>query len=208
MSGLPPRLLLCRHGKTAYNNKSLQGVSADRIRGWKNIPLDETGIEDAKKLASRVAQFDPQAIVSSDLSRAEQTARVVARENDLELAAKDFLHDLRPWHVGDLAGQETVKAIPKMKLLAAHPDTRAPGGESFNTFRKRFLTCLIGLLSRVHKEQRTLVAVAHTRNLQMAGAWMTAGAKPNLSVDDKEMNDYEHEVGTGGLMVLAVPGGK
>jgi glucosyl-3-phosphoglycerate phosphatase len=61
------RLLLWRHGRTAWNAEG-------RIQGQHDAKLDETGRAQARAAAKRLAARKPDAIVSSDLSRASDTA--------------------------------------------------------------------------------------------------------------------------------------
>jgi glucosyl-3-phosphoglycerate phosphatase len=61
------RVLLWRHGRTAWNAER-------RIQGQSDIPLDETGRGEARLTAGRLAALGPTVIVSSDLSRAADTA--------------------------------------------------------------------------------------------------------------------------------------
>jgi glucosyl-3-phosphoglycerate phosphatase len=63
----PTRLLLWRHGRTAWNAEG-------RIQGQHDAKLDETGRAQARAAAARLALRRPDAIVSSDLSRASDTA--------------------------------------------------------------------------------------------------------------------------------------
>ena len=60
-------LILWRHGQTDYN---LQG----RIQGRDDIPLNETGREQARRAADGIAALAPTRIVSSPLTRARATA--------------------------------------------------------------------------------------------------------------------------------------
>jgi glucosyl-3-phosphoglycerate phosphatase len=61
------RLLLWRHGQTAWNAEG-------RIQGQHDAKLDETGRAQARAAAIRLAARKPDAIVASDLSRASDTA--------------------------------------------------------------------------------------------------------------------------------------
>jgi glucosyl-3-phosphoglycerate phosphatase len=61
------RLLLWRHGQTAWNAEG-------RIQGQHDAKLDDAGRAQARAAAQRLAARKPDAIVSSDLSRASDTA--------------------------------------------------------------------------------------------------------------------------------------
>lgn len=68
------RVLLLRHGRTAYNAEA-------RFQGQTDIALDEIGLGQAKRVADTLATEladGPVKIFSSDLSRAAQTAEPVA----------------------------------------------------------------------------------------------------------------------------------
>ena len=112
-----PRLLLVRHGTTRFNRKGDKGSSAERIRGWINVPLDAEGREQAKETAERLRQYPIEAVYSSPLVRAEETATRIAIESNLPTPTMD--RGLMPWNVGEFAGQPTEDVLPQMKILAA-----------------------------------------------------------------------------------------
>jgi probable phosphoglycerate mutase len=66
------RLLLWRHGQTAWNAER-------RFQGHSDVPLDATGHEQARRAARYIAALHPAALYSSDLSRAIETAEYLAR---------------------------------------------------------------------------------------------------------------------------------
>lgn len=82
-------LILWRHGQTDYN---LQG----RIQGQVDIPLNDTGRQQAQRAADDIAALGPTRIVSSPLVRARDTAEVLASltglsvETDPGLMEKSF----------------------------------------------------------------------------------------------------------------------
>lgn len=66
------RVVLLRHGQTEYNR-------AGRLQGQVDIPLNPEGIAQARAAAPVVAAYAPAIVLSSDLGRALETARIVAR---------------------------------------------------------------------------------------------------------------------------------
>src|SRR5207302_10768657 len=68
---LMTRLLLVRHGESEWN-------AVGRWQGWADPPLSELGQRQAAVAARAVGAVD--AIVSSDLQRASQTAAIIAGE--------------------------------------------------------------------------------------------------------------------------------
>ncbi|MEW9670975.1 histidine phosphatase family protein [Ammoniphilus sp. 3BR4] len=135
---------LIRHGETDWNRLK-------KIQGHTDIPLNGLGIQQANRLAKRLAGLPLRLICSSDLVRARQTAEQVSRyhENiplvqyqefrernfgkwegmDLEEIKKNF-PDYEPGkHVGGRYGIESLedmqeRAVMKLKQLAqTYPDS-------------------------------------------------------------------------------------
>jgi broad specificity phosphatase PhoE len=67
----PSQIFLFRHGQTDWN---AQG----RFQGHMDIPLNTTGRAQARDLAEKLQDADLEAILTSDLSRAQETADIVA----------------------------------------------------------------------------------------------------------------------------------
>ena len=67
------RFILIRHGQTEWNR------GAERFRGHADLPLNETGLAQAQKMARRLANEKIAALYASPLQRALQTAQPLAR---------------------------------------------------------------------------------------------------------------------------------
>ena len=102
-------ILLVRHGETDWNAER-------RVQGHSDTPLNETGRMQALSLAIVLDDEPIDAIYSSDLLRAHETARIVAERKRLEVTA---IRDLRERHFGTWEGM-TDKEIFTRFPEAAH----------------------------------------------------------------------------------------
>ena len=118
------RLLLWRHGQTAWN---VEG----RFQGQTDIPLDETGEQQAERAARLLAALRPDVIISSDLSRAMATAAPLARLTGLTVSTDK---DLRERHGGAWEGLSDVQI--RTQYPVEHAQWLPPGGR-VNGHRRR-----------------------------------------------------------------------
>lgn len=190
-----PTIYLVRHGHTAYNASSTStGAGSGRIRGWIDIPLDEEGRREAKRTADSLAKIIGSSalnpiILSSDLSRALDTATEIAKvaPNTRVLPTKS----LRPWNLGTLQGQDAGEAQKTLVEYATRaPDTPVPGGESFNSFKERYLSLLRLVMEEVESGKPPRIMVTHYRNFRLTRAWLAG----SLSVFLQKGNDETGEI--------------
>lgn len=146
-------LLLVRHGQTAWN-KDLH------FRGRADLPLDDTGLNQAEAVARRlVTEFQPVALLSSPLQRARQTAEAIAQATQLDLRAEETLVDL---DYGQFSGLSPTEAEARfLELYRAWlnvPHTvRFPAGESLDDVRARLADLLNCVTNLYPNEQVILV---------------------------------------------------
>lgn len=148
------RVLAIRHGETAWNVDS-------RIQGQLDIPLNATGIWQARRLASAMAGEAIDAVYSSDLSRARETARGIAEAVGVPLVLDV---GLRERGFGTFEGRtfkEIEQELPEQSLRWRHrePDFAPGDGESLNVFYARVVSTATRL-AEAHPGQ-TVVMVAH-----------------------------------------------
>jgi broad specificity phosphatase PhoE len=123
-------LLLARHGQTDWNAER-------RWQGHTDRPLNERGREQAEALAERLADVELVAVYSSDLSRARDTAAVVAERQGLDVRT---LPELREVDVGSWAGLTRAEAEERFPKAFARWQEGHPGwddGESYEAMTAR-----------------------------------------------------------------------
>lgn len=82
----PRRLVLWRHGRTAWN-------AVDRFQGHSDTELDEVGRDQAARAAAVLAALRPASIVSSDLARARDTAAALNAVTGVEVTLDPRLRE-------------------------------------------------------------------------------------------------------------------
>ena len=87
-------LILARHGETDWNRDG-------RFQGHADPPLNDRGREQARSLAEALADQPVEAIYSSDLRRAHETAQIVAERKSMDVIVDP---DLRERDVGEWSG--------------------------------------------------------------------------------------------------------
>jgi broad specificity phosphatase PhoE len=196
MSENKRQLLLVRHGSTHRNSTD---TSVDRIRSWDDVPLNAEGRDQARKISREIANDPPDAIVSSDLCRAHESAKMLAKACGMSIS--EVSQAFRPWNVGKYAGKLSKDAIPILIEYIGMPDKKVPGGESFNDFRARFFS---GLADAAREHAGVLAIVAHTRNERLLQSWKAAGYPANGDIDAKVFATRGDHTGTSATFNIPV----
>ncbi len=122
---------LLRHGETPLSPQK-------RFSGVGEVSLTERGEAQAAAAAPRVAGLGVDVIVSSPLTRAMQTASVVAQKAGLDVAVDDGLRETDWGHWEGLTFAEVQQRWPReLTAWLADPDVAPPGGESFAATARR-----------------------------------------------------------------------
>ena len=148
------RLLLARHGQTDWN-------AQHRYQGHAQVPLNETGRDQAAALGRRLAREGIQTISASDLPRAWQTAQIIAQACGLPLEAEPLLREM---DFGEWQGR-THAEIHAEKSVAAGRDDQEPlsyaptGGETLGQLAERIAAALKH--ARCTQQGKTVLWVTH-----------------------------------------------
>jgi probable phosphoglycerate mutase len=148
------RLLVVRHGQTDFN-------AQQRYQGAIDIALNATGIHQAEALARRLRAEAIDAIVSSPLERALQTARIIAQAVPCDVQVMEHFRE-RGIGVYEGLTLEEVKARYSDlwgQRLTRQMNQAPPGGETILEVGARVLEGL-GQLKQRHANE-TVLLVAH-----------------------------------------------
>lgn len=135
--------VLVRHGATDWNRDG-------RYQGQADPPLNEQGLAQADQLARQLASQPIEALYSSDLRRARDTAERIGRALGLPVRIDPRLREI---HQGAWEGMlvDDIAARYPAEWQAIQDDplhARAPGGESVAEVARRAMDCLEDLAAR------------------------------------------------------------
>ena len=148
-------LYLVRHARSIGN-------ATGRIQGWLDLPLDELGHRQAGLAAERLRHKPLAAIYASPLSRAAQTAQVIADACGLAVRLDERL---REFHMGAWTGLtgEEIQAMMPRHWDQDPSDHIGPGGESGADMRVRVDSFLADMVAR--HENQMIAVVCHGGSL-------------------------------------------
>jgi broad specificity phosphatase PhoE len=149
--------VLWRHGQTIWNAES-------RFQGQTDIPLDDTGEAQAALAASRLATLRPEAIFSSDLSRAAGTAAPLARLTGLPVRLDKDLRERSGGSWEGLTDRQITERFPAERATWNPPD-----GESTTAVADRVGAALHRIAETV-SDGGLVVVVSHGAALRLGMA--------------------------------------
>jgi glucosyl-3-phosphoglycerate phosphatase len=168
VSPAPRRLVVWRHGETAYN-------ASGRWQGQFDAPLSDRGRAQAAAAAKHLAAYDISRIVASDLSRAADTARALADETGLTVR---FDPRFREINVGSWAGLTTPQIRETQgdlldRINAGADLPRGETGETVGDVADRALAGARELIQEMQPGETAVVAThgfaGRTLSAQLAG---------------------------------------
>jgi probable phosphoglycerate mutase len=137
------RIIAIRHGETDWN-------AATRIQGHTDIALNANGVEQARQLGAALANEEIDAVYSSDLSRAADTAQAIATHHKLTVHTHTGLRERHFGYFEGLTWAAIEAKHPKDALAWRSRDTHfAPaGGESLVALKARVVNTLNELAAK------------------------------------------------------------
>lgn len=178
-------LLLIRHGQTEWN-------VLGKYTGQSDIPLNATGRREAELLAKELEKNPPEAIISSDLKRSYETAKIVAAPFNMSVQMDSNLREINQgvWE-GMYFPDIKAKYAAEFAAREKDPLTIAPpGGETIGQVRERVLTAVTNILRSYPGKRVAVVAhglvlaliKAHYLNYPVTQVWDLI--PPNAKVEE------------------------
>jgi probable phosphoglycerate mutase len=127
-------LVLIRHGETDMNREL-------RFQGHVNVGLNAVGLEQARRLAARMAGEAADAVYVSDLLRARQTAEPIAGELSLQATPEAGLREQSFGRVDGMRVDDIQRDHPEAWAgwLRFDEEFAMPEGESTRAFHARVM---------------------------------------------------------------------
>ncbi|WP_182354013.1 histidine phosphatase family protein [Flaviflexus huanghaiensis] len=168
------RIILWRHGQTDLNKQR-------RLQGASDYPLNDTGIAQAKAAAKKIAELGPTHIVSSDLTRAYDTATRLAKRTGLQIAVDPRVQErsFGSWEglTADEIGQIDREGL---NLWRAGQE---PGGdvETREACGRRVVTAIADWTDRLADHNEAVLVIVSHGGAISNGLMSLLGTNPSLS---------------------------
>jgi len=153
------RLILLRHGETDWN-------AQNRFQGQTDIPLNAVGRQQARLVARRLRHEPIGKIYTSNLSRAMETARIVAAAHALEAHPAQALRERSFGLWEGLTMSEIEQRYPESaaEWRKGVSTFCAPGGERLDELQERSVAFIQEVMAR--HPQETVLVVGHGASLK------------------------------------------
>jgi broad specificity phosphatase PhoE len=146
-------LYLVRHGESTYN-------AENRIQGQSDVPLSELGRRQGQAVAEALAAMPIEAVYSSPLCRASDTAQPIAGRHGLQVCTDPRLMELNVGVFANRLRSELADEYPAelTQWLGGDEDFVIPGGESRRQLTQRGCEAIRSIVAAGHRE---VVIVTH-----------------------------------------------
>lgn len=158
------RLVLVRHGETDWNKTR-------RIQGISDLEMNETGRKQAEALAQALRDKKVEAIYSSPLKRARDTAHAIGRYHPVEIVTLSGLRELDAGEVDGLTYKEMAIRFGDFleKWMKDCTSVRPPGGCTLPELQEQVWSAIEEILERQRPgkagrkkdEEGVVLAVTH-----------------------------------------------
>jgi broad specificity phosphatase PhoE len=180
------RIYIARHGQTDWNLKG-------QIQGGTDVPLNDTGREQARQLKLHLAGIPFDAVYASSLRRSRETAEIV--HGSVPITNLPALGERR---FGKFEGTFTSdpETGPEYRRRIWIPDDSLDGGESLNALRERVRTAL-DTIRKQHPSGSVLIVSHSYTNRMILSVLLGLSTEQMQSFDQSNDELYLVELGPG-----------
>ncbi len=155
-------VVVFRHGESQDNR--------DRVfSGWRDSPLTDEGRKQAQALALQLKDLPLHLVITSDLTRSKETARL-ALAHQLHIRWEEDAR-IKERNYGELTGQskeEWMRKDPEQSTLWRRGyDVPPPNGESIQMLEQRVWPFLYELVDRIRREKVNVVLSVHGNSMRV-----------------------------------------
>ena len=158
------KLVLVRHGLSVYNDQN-------RFTGWKDVELNQQGIDEAKQAVSILKNYDFDIAFTSDLVRAQDTLSIILEgigQDKIPIKKDSALNER---NYGDLIGQNKSEAAEEFGAEQVHIwrrsyDVPPPGGESLKDTAERVIPYLENVIMPNVTDGKQVIVSAHGNSIR------------------------------------------
>ncbi|MDR3164697.1 MAG: histidine phosphatase family protein [Synergistaceae bacterium] len=153
------QIYMLRHGKPQFPDER------SYVYGWTDYPLSLLGREQAKHIGAEMSSIRFDRIISSDLSRAAETADIVAELQRPPMREVERDPELREINMGEWDGKAVVEIRENYIDIFRErgldlANVAAPGGETFVRLRERGMKAF-ERIARTSEELSNILIAAH-----------------------------------------------
>mgnify|MGYP000182258761 FL=1 len=158
------KLVLVRHGLSVYNDQN-------RFTGWKDVDLNQQGINEAKQAVSILKNYEFDMAFTSDLVRAQDTLSIILEgigQDKIPIKKDSALNER---NYGDLIGQNKSEAAEEFGAEQVHIwrrsyDVPPPGGESLKDTAERVIPYLENVIMPNVTGGKNIIVSAHGNSIR------------------------------------------
>jgi probable phosphoglycerate mutase len=152
-----------------------------RFQGWGDVPLDQTGREQARQLAVAVAAVEPVSLVSSNIARALETATIVSELIGLEPQIDPRFAETETGDWTNRSFAEVAAEDPEAftNFVELEADWGFPGGESFATQAARVAAGLEDWRARSNTGATVIICHGNVIRLALRDAGRDGSERPD-----------------------------
>ena len=141
------KLYVTRHGETSYNVEN-------RICGVSDIPLNNTGKEQAQKIGEKLLDKKIDVIISSPLQRAQETAKIISKKIKAPIEIDERIHEINFGVFEGMPGKNEDFRYVKKNHAISYPQ----GEKLFQVVQRVY-----NFLDEIHQryQDQTVLVVCH-----------------------------------------------